>query len=407
MPTFAFTARDEHGGQRTGAEEAASAGELASALRERGWLVLDVRQAKESEGISTDRAMELINPLNWLGVRSQDVELSMLQLAVMIRSGLSLMAALKTVGEQSRRSGMRRVWDDVQERIQGGSGLADAMNEHRCFPRFVIQLVRVGEHTGHLDPVLNRASAALERRRQLKSSLVTAMTYPVIVLVAALGVTVFMLLFAIPRLQTFLYAMGRDLPATTRALVDVSAFLQAYTGRVTLGIVTALIAAVMVYLWPPGRYWMDRLSLRIPMIGVIFRLGSTASFARNLGILLQSGVTLLEALRTVEQTHYNRYLVSRVTNARLQVMQGGNLADPLGIGGAFMPMLASMVAVGESSGTLDHVLEEVARFHELQLEAMIRQLSTIIEPIIIVVVGGIVGFVYVSFFVALFAASGA
>jgi type IV pilus assembly protein PilC len=164
--------------------------------------------------------------------------------------------------------------------------------------------------------------------------------------------------------------------------------------------------AVAIYSWPPGRYWVDRSALRVPVLGVLFRLASTATFSRSLGILIRSGVTLLEALRTVERLHHNRYLAGQVVSARDSVMQGGTLAEPLRTAHAFMPMLPAMVAVGESTGTLDDVLDEVARFHESQLQVAIRRFSIIIEPAIIVVVGGIVGFVYISFFLAMFSTAG-
>ncbi len=151
----------------------------------------------------------------------------------------------------------------------------------------------------------------------------------------------------------------------------------------------------------------DQRLLRVPVIGNLMRLAGTASFARALGILLRSGITLLEGLRTVEELLANRYLASRVTAARQAVIQGGALSDLLTTDHAFTPMLARMVAIGESAGTLDEVLDEVAKFHETQLQAAIRQLSVIVEPLIIVVVGAIVGFVYIAFFMALFSAGGA
>jgi type IV pilus assembly protein PilC len=146
--------------------------------------------------------------------------------------------------------------------------------------------------------------------------------------------------------------------------------------------------------------------MRVPIISTLFRLAATATFSRSLGILIRSGVTLLESLRTVERLHRNRFLASKVVAARDSVMQGGSLAEPLRAPYAFMPMLPAMVAVGEATGTLDDVLDEVARFHEAQLQVAIRRFSIIVEPAIIVIVGGIVGFVYISFFMALFSAVG-
>src|SRR5262245_43510932 len=171
MPTFTFTARDPAGRPREGTQEAASAAALVNTLRERGWLVLDVKAA--GGDAATDWAT-LLNPFAWLPPKSVDVEVSLQQIAVMLRSGITLLSAMKTVAEQARRPSMRKVWENVAERIQEGSSLADAVGSHACFPHLVVQLIRVGEQTGTLEPVLTRAAESLERRRNLRASLLTA-----------------------------------------------------------------------------------------------------------------------------------------------------------------------------------------------------------------------------------------
>lgn len=388
-----------------GTFDAASPSALIDSLRQRGWMVIDVQAAGETVPDWSDQ-LALVNPWRYLPPRSTDVELSLHQLAVMLRGGLTLLASLGTVSEQARRLSMRQVWQRVAERIQGGISLADAMSEHKCFTDLIVQLVRVGEQTGNLEQVVVRGADILEKRRALRGSLLTALAYPTIVLVAAVGVTVFMLVSVIPKLQVFLSALGRKLPAMTQLLVDLADWVQAW-GLYVLGGQVALIAvAIAVYSWPPGRYWVDRWALRVPVLGALLRLAATSMFSRSLGILIRSGVTLLEALRTVERLHRNRFLADRVSSARDSVMQGGTLAEPLRAQHAFLPMLPAMVAVGESTGTLDDVLDEVARFHESQLQVAIRRFSILIEPVIIVVVGGIVGFVYISFFIALFSTAG-
>jgi type IV pilus assembly protein PilC len=226
------------------------------------------------------------------------------------------------------------------------------------------------------------------------------------VLVAAIGVSAFMIVGVIPKLQVFLTAMGRKLPPMTQLLIDISSAIQSHGLQLTLGLMAAIAALILVYLWPAGRLFLDRLLLRLPIVGRLLRLAATVLFARSLGVLIGSGITLVEGLRTVEQLLRNRYLSSQVAAARNAILRGGSLAAPLAARDAFMPMLSCMVAVGETAGTLDDVLEEVARFHESQLQSAIRQFSAIIEPAIVVVVGGIVGFVYISFFMALFAVAG-
>jgi len=403
MPLFSYDARNGAGQPQRGTLEAASAAALVNSLRARGWLVLNVRSADSTTG--TD-LLTLLNPFAWLPPRLVDIELSLQQIAVMVRSGLTLLSSLRTVAEQAPRASMRRVWADVAERIQQGSSLADAMTAHRCFSHTVLQLVRVGEQTGTLDQVLSRAAEALERRRLLRTRVLSALMYPAIVLAAAIGVASFMVLSVVPKLRRFLAALGRRLPAMTQMLVDISDFAERYLPAIGIGLLGLTGAMILVYRWPPGRLFVDRWLLRLPVVGQLLRLGATVQFAHGLGVLLRSGVTLVEGLRTVEQMHRNQYLAGRVAEARQTVLGGGSLAAPLAERGAYMPMLSRMVAVGESAGTLDEVLEEVARFHDNQLQNAIRQFSAIVEPVIIVVVGSIVGFVYIAFFVALSSAAG-
>jgi type IV pilus assembly protein PilC len=406
MPVFSFVGRDKAGRPQRGTQEAPSAAALVDALRQRGWLVMDVRATDTAKSAEVGFLAKL-NPLYWLGPRSLDVEMSLQQMAVMLRSGLTLLATLKTMAEHAQRPSMRRVWDEVATRIQQGSSLAEAMSTHSCFGHMVTQLVRVGEQTGTLDKVVGRAAETLERRRLLRTHLLTAMSYPAIVLVAAIGVTVFMIVKVIPALRIFLQAIGRRLPPITQLLLDISDFVQVYGLRIGIGLLAVLGAIIACYLWPPGRMAMDRYSLRVPLIGRMLRLAGTAQFAHGLATLLDSGITLVEGLRTVELMHRNRYFALQVARARDGVIRGSGLAEPLGASGAFLPMLPRMVAVGETAGTLDDVLNEVARFHEMQLQSAIRRFSTFIEPVMVVVVGGIVGFVYIAFFVAMFSAAGA
>lgn len=404
MPTFAFTARDPVGRPRQGALQSASPGDALDELRARGWLVVDLR---EEAAVKPATLAEELNPLRWLPARSVDVEVSLRQIAVMLRSGLTLLEALGTVAEQAQRPAMARIWSDVAGQIQEGASLADAMARHRRFSAMVVELVRVGGQTGRLEPVMTKAADSLEHRRQLRTSVLTAMAYPAIVLLAAFGVTAFMALSVIPKLEKFLATIGRRLPPMTQLLLDITHAIQEYFPTAMVALAIAAAAGVGLYLWPPGRLVIDRLVLRVPLLGMLLRLSATISFASSLSALLTSGIRVLEGLRTVERLQHNRFLALKVSQAREAIIEGGNLAEPLAAKRAFMPMLSRMVAVGESAGTMDEVLAEVSRFYEGQLQRTIRQLSVIVEPVIIVVVGGIVGFVYISFFMALFAAGGA
>ena len=255
MSSFTFVAHDGSGQVQRGNFDAASASAMAGNLRERGWLIIDIRPAAGQPTLSDQVAV--LNPLHYLPPRSGDVELSLHQLAVMLRGGLTLLAAIRTAAEQSGRLTMRKVWEQVADRIQAGSTLADAMAEHRCFSKLVVQLVRVGEQTGNLEQVVVRSADILEKRRQLWSSLATALAYPSLVLLAAIGVTIFMLVSVIPKLQVFLGAAGRKLPWMTQFLVDLADYVQIYLPYFLAGPAALTGAAIALYSWPPGRLWVE------------------------------------------------------------------------------------------------------------------------------------------------------
>jgi type II secretory pathway component PulF len=231
------------------------------------------------------------------------------------------------------------------------------------------------------------------------------MAYPIVVFIAAVAVAAFMVFNVIPKLQRFLQTMGRKLPAMTQLLVDVTDFINAYFLQ-GLGVLVALVVAiVLIRRWAPGLLWTDRILLRVPVFGNAIRVAATASFANNMDTLLRSGVTVLESLRSMEQLIGNRYVAAQVGAARDDVVQGRTLADALARRAPFPPMLARMVAIGESAGRLDDVLAEAARYYDEVLQRTIRRLAALVEPVMLLTVGGIVGFVYISFFMALFAAA--
>ena len=401
MPSYEFMARDGRGHLQQGVRPSASPRALVSELRGKGWVVFDVRPAAHSGGPVWGR----IRVGGVLPIRSLDVEMALQQVAVMLRSGLTLLSALNSAADNADRERMRRVLRRMMVRIEAGSSFADAMAEHDEFGRLTVQLVRVGEQTGNLDSVMERAAESMERRRQLVQQVATALTYPFIVLVAAVGVSLFMILDVIPKLEGFIRALGRKLPPTTVMLMDVSAWVRG-SGPVLVGMTVVFGVAGLVAWRSSARAGIDRALLRVPWVGRILRVAGTALFARALAIQLRSGVTVLDGLRTLEGVGNNRHLAAIVRRTRDRVLSGGGLAEPLGEDGGFMPMLGRMVSVGESTGRLDEVLEEVARFFEGQLTALIRQLSALVEPAIIVVVGGIVGFVYITFFLTPYSAAG-
>ena len=406
MSTFAYTIRERSGRSRSGTVDAPDMATASSNLRQDGVLILKLTPApgasiptEGAERTQRRRGFRLRSP------RSAAIEVGLKQMGVMLRSGLTLLETLRAVGDQTTSRPLKRVLEEVGEDVRSGKPLSAALKARGCFSRVVIQLCEVGEQTGQLDVVLERASDALERRRILIAQIISALLYPGIVFVAAIGVTVFILTYAIPRVTVYLNALGRPLPPMTQRLVDLSDFFVTQWPVLLGSLVLAIILFVVAYSVPVGRLIIDTCLLRLPLIGYILRVGATSSFSRSMSILISSGVTIIESLRTCQELHRNRRLATTIAVSRETVMSGGDLASSFKVKGAFMPMLASMIAAGEKSGQIDKTLLECATFHEQRLASLIRMLSSVIEIVVVVAVGGIVGYVYVAFMVALYGAS--
>ena len=403
MPNFAFTARDEAGQTRTGAIDAATAAIVASQLRTRGWIVVKLEEqlAAASPGNS---GRDFFKSL--LGPRNVQVELSLRQLSVMLRGGISLLSAMQTISTESDSRAIRRAYASQIETVQSGQPFSEAIESENGFPDFLVQLVRVGEQTGIQETVLVRAADMMRTRRETIRELATALMYPLLVLVAAVAATGFIVTSLLPKLSELLKALNRPLPPMTQSLITISDFTTEWGWHIFGTMFLAGIVFLLTWLSSAGRLWIERLSFRIPVIGKLFRISGTLTFSQTTGVLLSSGVTVLESLITVQEMHSSTYFASIVQKSRDAIIRGQSLANTLRVRGAYMPLLATMVAVGEESGNLDDVLAEVSDFHRAQLSAMIKTLGALVTPVILAVVGSIVGYVYIAFFMGLFSVAG-
>ncbi|MBI1370740.1 MAG: hypothetical protein GC162_19045 [Planctomycetes bacterium] len=404
MPTFEFTARSANGAPHRGLQEAGSTAELIAELRSRGWIVLGVQMTRDTvskvDGLRRTFSLRP-NPSRF------ELEIALQQLSTMLRSGLPLLTALGAIAEHAPRRPLAYFWRGVRERIEQGATLADALTAQ--YPRIapvITHLVRVGEATGTLDIVLERAAEHLEGSRQLRTTLLSALAYPSFVLVAALVVAGFMVFSVIPKLQKFIAGYGRRLPAISQALLDVSGWLQVHGTAVAVALLVFVLLCVIGFRLRRVRDRTDRVALRLPILGQVLRVADTAAVASSMNLLVRSGLTVVDALKIVQPLVVSHAAQARLGRARAAVIQGGSLAGALTGGREFTPMLASLVTIGELAGNLDGVLAEVARFHKLQLAAIVRRFSTWFEPLVVLVVGGVVGFVYIAFFAALFSIAG-
>ena len=399
MPDFEFTARDALGMARDGAIEAPSRSSAASLLRERGWVVLSLQNAATN---TVPTASNRLSP--GLPTRSVQVEIGLQQLAMMLRSGMALLDSLRSVAEQAPNPRLAAIWQQVNQDIQRGQGLADALAQHRCFPAFVLRLVEVGERTGNLHTVLNRAADTMKYRRSARESFVSATIYPVLVVLLSLFVTGYMVVYLIPRLETYLTSLGREMPSMTQALINASGWVRLHYPWLAAGLLLVAIGLGLVYGSREGRLAIDRWLLRIPLIGALMNLGETATFSRGLSMMLNSGITVTDAMSAVEKTLANHHLRQAIRQGREGLIRGSNLVEALGQPQTFTPLLKQMVAVGEKSGDLAGVLDEVARMSDQQFASAVKRLNAVVTPALTLGIGSIVGYVYIAFFMALVAA---
>jgi type IV pilus assembly protein PilC len=289
------------------------------------------------------------------------------------------------------------------EDIKNGSPLSHAMANHpKVFSPLTVKLVVSGEYTGEMDTIVSRLADHLEKRASLKSQTVNAMIYPATVVLAGLGVGAFLVLKIIPQFAKFLLGRGKPLPPSTQMLVDTSNFF-INNGVYLLALLGLMIfALVTMYKQPVGRFKLDGIMLKVPVLGKLLTTAAMAQLNWSLSMLLRSGLTVLDALKIVADATGNRVISTHLVHASGQILGGRDMASSIHHP-AIPKLVTQMVAVGERTGTLDAVLSEMATYYEQLLQVQIKRLSSLVEPALILVIGGMVGFVYFSFFQALFA----
>ena len=405
MPLFTAKIKDPNGQVKTISRQSESRQAFAAGLRSGGNVVLSVTESRAS---TDDGEWPSWHPAWLKPVTSFDLELGFRQLGSMLKSGISLMVSLETVAAQSRIPRAAKLWQSVNAKVSAGTALSAAMEQTSSkFNEVSVQLVKVGEHAGELDTALIRAAEQLETQRNLRMMVANAVTYPVFATVMALGVSVYLVAVVIPKISEFLESSGAALPPLTRLLMDISFWMRTNGLYLLGGIVLTLLAVAAFRLTKHGRDLTDLALLRMPVAGPIMRLSGTAVFSRAMSMLVESGVTLLDALTVTGHLLANSRLARRVAEAKDAVIRGGSLADALKGAREFMPMLRRMAAVGETTGSLGESFAEVARFHEMMLAVAIKRFSITIEPAMIFVTAVVVGFVYLAFFMALFSMAGA
>lgn len=406
MPTYRFHTRDRTGESRRGTMVAASAGACAEELRRSGGIIVEIGESAPS-GAAFETTSRHSVGFSFPPATSFDVEIGLRQLSMMIRTGLSIISALEGAAENARRRSAANIWRAVAARIEAGSGFTEALERFpRNFPPIVREIVRAGEQSGSLDAALERCANQLESRRQLRAAVLQALLYPSIVLLLTTAVTGFMVLNVIPTLEKFLRGFHKKLPSMTLTLLEVSHIAERHTPTI-LGLLGGTLALMLILdRWRPTRKLFDRIVVRMPICGRIRMLTTTAIFSRTLSTLLANGIDIVRSLELTEELLGRPLTADTIAAARRRILEGGTLSEGFRGKRPFAGMMARMISIGEKTGELDRVLENVATFHEAELARWIKRASALIEPVVTVLVGGIVGFVYVAFIVAMFAVAG-
>ncbi|MER3403012.1 MAG: hypothetical protein C4337_06875 [Armatimonadota bacterium] len=391
MPYFNYTIRDASGQTRSGKVEAPNAEELRKRLQEEGLQVLEITQ---------DRTAPRVPAGGYGRVKLSNLAIFARQFSTMLDAGVSLVRCLDVLQQQTNDARLRKILMDLSTRVESGESLSRSMARHpKAFSQLIIGLIRAGEVGGVLEESLQRIAAFLEKDVELRRKIRSALTYPVIVLLAAVGIVIFLVSWLVPQFASLFKELGiKEMPAPTQFLIDLSAFLTQKWYIIIIALIAILIAYKLFVSTRVGRRVMDRVKLRVPVFGPLHHKIVMARFSRTMGTLLASGVPILQAMETVAGVVGNAVVSDAVLESRARIREGEKIADPLQKSKMFPPMVVHMVSVGEESGSLDHMLNKIADFYENEVEMTIASLTAAIEPVMIVLLGFIVGFIVISMF---------
>lgn len=340
-------------------------------------------------------------------VKAADLAIFTKQFSVMLEAGLPLVQALGILAEQQENPALVSTITEVKEDVEAGSTLAESMRKHpKVFDTLFVNMISAGEAGGILDVILQRLSVFVEKIVKLKRSLVSASVYPGVVITVAIGIVVAIMVFVIPTFAELFKNMNATLPLPTRIVMGLSDFMSAYILYMIVGLALIVVGGQRYYMTPAGRLRIDRMILDIPFFGSVIQKIIVARFSRTLGTLLSSGISILEALDITARTAGNMVIQNALMEARREVQEGKTLIDPIKRANLFPPMVIQMIGVGEQTGELDQMLQKLADFYEEEADAAIADFLTLIEPLMIVFLGGIIGGIVISMYMPIFSLIG-
>jgi type IV pilus assembly protein PilC len=399
MPVFLWQGKNARGDKKKGEIEAASEEMVRANLKR---MKIEPTKIKK-------KPKDLFENVSFLQpkVKETDIILFARQFSTMIDAGLPIIQCLDILYSQQENATFKKILKSIKESVEGGATLAESLKKFpKHFDELFVNMVAAGEAGGILDTILRRLSSYMEKAAKLKRQVKGAMTYPIVTLAIAVGVLIVILVFVIPVFQEMFADFGSDLPAFTQMVITASDFTKANIIYIVIALILFFIAFKKIYNTDKGREKIDELILKLPVLGILIRKVAVAKFTRTMGTMLSSGVAILEALDIVAKTSGNKTVEKAIYSVRADIAEGRTMADPLQESGVFPAMVCQMIAVGESTGALDAMLEKIAVFYDEEVDQAVENLTALIEPFMLVFLGVTIGGLVIAMYLPIFKMAG-
>jgi type IV pilus assembly protein PilC len=394
MPHFKYTVKDQSGKTVTASIESQSRESAIELLRKKQFTII----ALQEDAVSEVKAAQFAKK-----VKLDDLVIFSRQLSTMVEAGIPLVNVLDILSQQIEKKGFAAIVKKIRDDVETGSSFSQALSKHPgVFSTLYINMVKAGESSGMLDEILNRVATYLEKTSALQRKVKSAMVYPIAVISISIAITIFLLVKVVPTFQGIFDMLGGGLPLPTQILILISDIMRKWFIFGLISIIVLIFALNRYAKTEKGKLFFDSLVLKLPVFGDLIRKVSVAKFSRTLSTLVKSGVPILGSLDIVAKTSGNKVVEVAVNNSKKAVREGKNLAEPLSKSAVFPPMVVRMISVGEQAGELEKMLSKIADFYDEQVDAAVAGLTSIIEPMIILFLGVIVGGIVLSIFMPIF-----
>ena len=408
MPHFAYTAVDAQGKTHQGTVEANSAADAAAAIKKQGRFPTNIAETSAAAGAAKGKGLSL--PFSFGGgsgtgkVPAKVLTVFTRQLSTLISAGLPLLRSLRTLSKQEKNANLKKIMASLAESVEGGTTFSEALAQHpKAFNKLYVNMVKAGELGGVLEVVLTRLAEFAEKSQRIRGKVTSAMVYPIVVLTIAVGIVTFLMLFIVPKFEAIFKDMlgGRPLPFITQTIMDISRFIQGHFLLLAGMLVLAVVGLRLSMRLPGVPAKVDQFKLKLPLFGDMLTKTAVARFSRTLGTLVSSGVPILQALQITRDTAGNERVSSAIDNIHDNVKEGESMVSPMEASQIFPPMVVSMVQVGEETGQLPDMLTKVADVFEEEVDTAVAGLTSLLEPVMIVLLALIVGTIVVALFLPL------